>query len=151
SAEDGDVVLDAGTPGSGDADSGRPSGSGDAGPDSSVDGGSSTYRAEVLVDLPIAYFRFGQATGAAAAKNESSANAGAYGSGVTLGAPGAIACDPDTAAHFDGTGAVDAGTAFDFAGDQAFTVEMWVKPDSVDAQYRRLFERLTFDGTGAKD
>jgi hypothetical protein len=47
---------------------------------------------------------------------------------VHSGAPGAIVCDTDTAAAFDGTAVVDISNLPDFAGQQAFTLEAWVKP-----------------------
>ncbi len=49
-----------------------------------------------------AHWRLGEPSGTTAWDTTGSVN-GAYGSGVSLGGPGAIANDPDTAATFDGT------------------------------------------------
>jgi hypothetical protein len=50
--------------------------------------------------------------------------------GVTVGLPGAIAGDPDTAVGFDGVSGfieLDAVTDFEFAPGMPFTIEAWVK------------------------
>jgi Concanavalin A-like lectin/glucanases superfamily len=84
----------------------------------------------VLADNPVGYWRLGEASGTVAAA-AAGATAGAYQGGVTLGAIGALAGDPNTAAGFDGiddkvamgdpaSGALDFGT-----GD--FSVEAWAK------------------------
>jgi Concanavalin A-like lectin/glucanases superfamily len=84
----------------------------------------------VLSDAPRAYWRLGETSGATAA-DERGAAPGTYLSGVTLGAPGALAGDGNTAARFDGLddrvsmGDPAAGTLDFEAGD--FTVEAWVK------------------------
>src|SRR6185312_13177153 len=49
-----------------------------------------------------AHWRLGESSGTTAWDTTGSLN-GAYGSGTQLGAPGAIANDPDTAPTFDGT------------------------------------------------
>ncbi|HEY6461522.1 MAG TPA: hypothetical protein VIY73_15250, partial [Polyangiaceae bacterium] len=75
-----------------------------------------TYPGVVMADLPLSYWRFGEASGTVAVDQMGATN-GTYVGGVTLGAPGAIAGDGDTAATFDGaTGYVDMGTGFAFGG-----------------------------------
>jgi hypothetical protein len=84
----------------------------------------------VLSDAPRAYWRLGETSGTTAADERGNAP-GTYLSGVTLGAPGALAGDGNTAGRFDG---VDdrvsmgdpANGSLDFeTGD--FTVEAWVR------------------------
>ncbi len=88
------------------------------------------YTSAVMSDAPHAYWRLGEASGMTAA-DEMGVAPGVYQNGVTLGAPGAIAGDANTAARLDGandqvsmgdpaSGSLDFGT-----GD--FTVEVWVK------------------------
>ncbi len=49
--------------------------------------------------------------------------------GVTMGVPGGVPEDPDTAAHFDGIN--DAASAsVDLSGTHAVTVEFWMKRTS---------------------
>ena len=92
-------------------------------------GGGSSYAAEVLSDGPIAYWRLGEDTTPTAFDSSGNGHDGTYQS-VTVGVPGAIAGDPDTAAHFDGSGAVDFGDHFGFEGNVPFSVELWIKPES---------------------
>jgi len=88
------------------------------------------YLAAVASDGPRSHWRLGEASGTTAA-DATGANAGSYLNGVTLGAPGAIAGDVDTAARFDGTNdqvtmGDPATGSLDFGPDD-FTVEAWVK------------------------
>ncbi|HEX8724310.1 MAG TPA: LamG domain-containing protein, partial [Gemmatimonadaceae bacterium] len=90
------------------------------------------YVLAVLADQPVAYWRFGESSGTRAADASGHGNDATYVGGVTLGAPGAIFGDPDTAASFDGSsGFVDAANRFVFGGDQAFSLEAWVNAASV--------------------
>jgi glucose/arabinose dehydrogenase/PKD repeat protein len=60
------------------------------------------YRDAVLGTAGLrSYWRLGEAFGTTAA-DEKGANPGSYGGGVTLGRPGALSGDPNTAAGFDG-------------------------------------------------
>ena len=62
-----------------------------------------TYRAEVMADNPVGYWRLGEAPLATVALDETVNNSrGAYKNGVTLGVPGGIPTDTDTGASFDG-------------------------------------------------
>ncbi|MGH2920760.1 MAG: LamG-like jellyroll fold domain-containing protein, partial [Gaiellaceae bacterium] len=91
-----------------------------------------SYSQEVLADTPAAYWRFGEAVATTAAVDQSgNGNTGTYLQAVTLGVPGALATDANTAARFDGgsgrmsvtdpaSGILDFGT-----GD--FSLEAWVK------------------------
>ncbi|MDB4963587.1 MAG: domain containing protein [Myxococcales bacterium] len=88
----------------------------------------SKYRDEVMADRPLVYWRFGEPSGLVAS-DELSARDGTYGNGVTLGAAGAIAGDPDTAVTFNG--AVDSSVAMpaglEFSGTMPFSVEVWAR------------------------
>jgi fibronectin type 3 domain-containing protein len=65
--------------------------------------GSTGYPATVLSQSPAAYWRFGETTGTVGADSSPNLAAGIFTGGVSLGAPGAISGDSDTAATFDGT------------------------------------------------
>jgi hypothetical protein len=119
-------------------------GSSDAGEDAAL-----TYPQVVLADAPLSYWRFGESTGTVAV-DETGADNGAYGAtGVTLGAPGAIANDPNTAATFDGmSGYVDMGAGFAFGGTSPMSYEAWVKPNPADSSARRFMSKETSNGSG---
>src|SRR5437867_10092153 len=79
----------------------------------------------------VSYWRLGQASGTTACDSKGS-NAGTYQGGFTLGEPGALAGDPDTAVRLNGsTGYVSVphGSSLD-VGD-CFTIEAWRKRGSV--------------------
>ncbi len=108
---------------------------GGPGPPDASSGGSDAeagmatgYPAQVLADAPLAYWRFDEASGKKTAVDSSGhGNDATYQGGITLGAPGALAGDSDTAATFDGTsGFVTAGNLFAFSGQTAFSLEAWV-------------------------
>src|SRR5438128_6400185 len=77
------------------------------------------YSAVILADNPLGYWRLGESDPSQPAKDASgNGNDGTYNLGVTVGQPGAISRDSDTAVQFDGsTGYVDipssAGGTFD--------------------------------------
>ncbi len=97
------------------------------------------------------YWRLGEASGttAAAAKG---AITGTYGTGVTLGRPGLITGDMNTAAGFGGASGADTrfGDAFDFPANDRFTLEAWVKPTIVDATSRRIFSKEWSNASGVQ-
>jgi subtilisin-like proprotein convertase family protein len=86
----------------------------------------------VLANHPAGYWRFGDTAPSTVLPDSSGhANNGTYLGGVTLGQPGAITGDPNTAASFDGvndTGRVPDSATLD-VGD-SFAVEGWVKRSS---------------------
>src|SRR5262245_3898854 len=92
----------------------------------------STYSSAVLALNPTGYWRLGEGVGATTAADATGhGNTGTYFSGVTLGQPGAIVGDPDTAAKFDGSGNahVDLPTATALGLDNvSFTAVAWVNP-----------------------
>jgi hypothetical protein len=108
--------------------------SGGIGPSDASTGGAESeagaaggYPGQVLADAPLAYWRFDEHTGTTAVDSSGHGNDATYEGGITLGAPGAIEGDSDTAASFDGvTGFVTAGNRFAFAGQTSFSIEAWV-------------------------
>ena len=87
---------------------------------------TSAYRDQVLADGPVAYWRLGETSGAVAS-DEVGANPGTF-NGVTLGQPGPLVGDLNTAVSFDGandfvtvphSGALNATSGV--------TVEGWIK------------------------
>ena len=84
-----------------------------------------------MADNPAGYWRLGEASGTTAFDETGNGNPGTYLQAVTLGVPGALATELNSAARFDGgsgrisvndpaSGALDVDT-----GD--FTIEAWVK------------------------
>lgn len=89
------------------------------------------YRAEVMADSPVGYWRLGESTGTTAADETSNNDAGSYLGGIALGAPGALVGDLNTAPSFDGVNdqinmGNPASGIFKF-GTSNFTVEAWLK------------------------
>ena len=123
--------------GGGGTGAGAGGSAGDSSSSSSGAGGClpAAYRASVVADVGQggAYWRLGEATGTMAV-TEVGSIVGTYEMGVSLGVPGALVCDNDTAIHFAAASPsyVDMGNvaALDFPGQQAFSVEFWAKPDA---------------------
>ncbi len=98
-----------------------------------------TYRDVVLADHPAGYWRLGD-TGATA-KDETGHVDGTYTGGCTHGAAGALAGDPDRATMFDGaTCTIALADAFDYPGNGAFSVEVWVS-ESMLGTFQHYFTR----------
>ena len=110
------------------------------------------YRALVMCDGPIAYFRLDDQGPPEAMDEVDGAIAGAYvtasDGGITYGVGGAIAGDPDTAIHLDGNAFVGGGTALAFPNNAPYSLEAWVSPEGDNFSYRRIVERLAYDGNG---
>jgi len=104
------------------------------------------YAASVLMDRPLAYYRLGESVGLFAI-NAAGPEKAIY-SGVDLGQTGAIAGDPNTAIRLRGMPGsnVALGDRFDFAGKAVFTFELWVRPNQVDAETRRIVDKSTPNG-----
>jgi hypothetical protein len=102
------------------------------------------YRDEVLADQPIAYWRLGEASGTMAKDETGHITDGTYSGGVTLGQPGALTGDPDTAAAFDGqTGRLDSSSStLDFTGVMPYSVELWARPTKMPTTgYERIISK----------
>ena len=132
-----------------DADVTRPDAPVDGPVDAPPDGPTSVYRAAVLADAPLAYWRLGEKSGTVAHDETGHGYDGTCTGAYTLGAAGALAGDPDTAVTLDGiTGQVDVGDNFDFAGQVPFSFEAWVKPAVIDTVYRHVVTKMAFNGFG---
>jgi hypothetical protein len=75
----------------------------------------------------VGYWRLGEGSGTVAC-DYTGRDSGSYQGGVTLGVPGAIVQDPDTAVALDGsTGQVSVPAASTLNVGDVFTIEAWVK------------------------
>lgn len=158
SPSEGETAGESGSEGGSDSGGPTPDAAADVGNDVSpieaaseaaVDAGS-LYAATVLADMPLAYWRLGDAPTSGTCHDETgNGNDATVIGGVTLGVPGALLNDPDPAAHFDGNTAVlSVGNKFDFAGTVPLTIELWVKPDVLDTTYRHLEGKMLYDDAG---
>ena len=93
---------------------------------------SSAYSSAILSTAGlVSYWRLGESSGTVACDGAGSNN-GVYQAGTTLGQPGAIVSDPDTAVALDGAAGwvqVPASSSLN-VGDR-FSIEAWVKRGSV--------------------
>jgi hypothetical protein len=88
---------------------------------------ASAYADQVLADSPISYWRLGETSGSTAS-DATGVNPGTYIGGVTLGQPGALTGDPNSAASFDGVNdytVVPDSSTLDLTS--GVTVEAWIK------------------------
>ena len=108
---------------------------------------SSAYRAAVLADTPVGYWRLGDPAGSTSCHDETgNGHDGVVVGGVILGVAGAIKNDPTTAAQFDGTtGSISVGTSFTFTGDAPFSWEIWVNPVVLNGNFCPFFSSMTYD------
>jgi subtilisin-like proprotein convertase family protein len=100
-----------------------------------------SFASSVLADSPAGYWRFGEASGTTLLDSSGLGNNGTYLGGVTLGQPGALAVDPNTAALYDGIndqGRVPDSNSLDVGN--SFTAEGWVKRSSA-AQSHELMNK----------
>ncbi len=97
------------------------------------------YAELVASDGPTSYWRFGDVTGRSDVRDETGRVPAARTSGVSAGAPGAIAGDADTAFAFDGArAAVVAPDVDGFQGTAPFTVEVWIAPKEGGLPIQRI-------------
>ncbi len=102
-----------------------------------------SYASSVLADTPTGYWRFGEPSGTTMldSSGQLPADNGTYIGGVTLGQPGALAVDPNTAALYDGIndqGRVPDSNSLDVGN--SFTAEGWIKRSST-AQSHELMNK----------
>src|SRR5947209_11665964 len=104
----------------------------DAATSCAVSSSSSSYAQSVAGTAGlVGYWRLGDGSGSVAC-DSLGLNSGSYQGGVTLGVPGAIAGDSNTAAAFDGsTGNVSEPATSSLNVADSFTVEAWVKRGSI--------------------
>ena len=100
---------------------------------------SDQYSSVVLAKGPVGYWRLGESMGVTASDSSGNGYDGAYMGNPTLGDPGAINNDPDTAVTLHGAGSGDfveipdqAGAPFSQPTSGAgLTVEVWMRPDAL--------------------
>lgn len=108
--------------------------------DEVADGAGSAYVSEVRSDRPVAFYRF---------EDDLTDELGAGPTGL---AEGTLVYDAGVkggrAARFDGESTrIVLGDVFAFAGTQPFTLELWMAPEGIDGQVRRIVTRsLGTDG-----
>jgi large repetitive protein len=90
-------------------------------------GPSDTYGHAVYAAGPDSYWRLGESTGSVAADATGNGITAAYGTGVTLGASGAVPGTTDTAVTLDGTGNGLVESADAIASPSTFSTELWFK------------------------
>lgn len=104
-----------------------------------------SYSSQVLADSPDFYWLLNELAGPTAADSSGNGRTGTYGAGVTLGQPGIIPGETDTAAVFaDVANSIVTAAAVataNYSGVQAFTLECWAKPTTVDATLRRIWNK----------
>jgi hypothetical protein len=113
----------------------EPSASSSTGAGSGGGGGSPTdtsYAAVIMGHHPMAYWRLGDAMGEVAHDELETYN-GTYTSELTLGEPGLISGDANTAVRFHGASSpgISMTADFLFGGVPSFTLEAWVQNDNV--------------------
>jgi hypothetical protein len=95
----------------------------------------SAYRSAVLADTPLAYWRLGETTGIVAA-DQLGAHHGTYANNPSLGRPGALFGDPDTAVGFDGISQYVQVLSDAALNPSTFSVEVWARPTGGAGTYR---------------
>jgi hypothetical protein len=99
---------------------------------------SATYAGTILGTTGLLdYWRLGEATGTTFADSKGTSPATL--TGATLGVPGALAGDTDTAARFDGTSNY-AQAPLNLSASQTLTVEFWLKWNTNGADDRLAME-----------
>jgi Concanavalin A-like lectin/glucanases superfamily len=104
------------------------------------------YSWNVLMDAPVAYWRFGEGSGTTLTDSSPNALNGTYaGSGIAHGVPGGIDGDPNTAVTFDGSS--DPATVPDNAlidlADGPLSIELWVKRSTTLGTLQTLVNKGT--------
>jgi hypothetical protein len=95
-----------------------------------------SWVSEVEADAPVAWWRLGESSGTAVADTTGHGHTGVY-SNVTLGVPGAIACDKNTAAKFTGSLGSQVSVPRHPALEPAssLTVEAWFQQNGTPTLY----------------
>jgi hypothetical protein len=88
-----------------------------------------TYRAAVLADQPLGYWRLADSD--TTARDETGRADGTYDSSCQHNTAGALTGDTDTATTFGGQCTLSLGDGFAFAGNAPFTIELWLATDMI--------------------
>jgi len=109
------------------------------------------YASKVLATQGlVSYWRLGERSGTLGADSATAGNAVTY-KNVTLGAPGVLTNDSDTAAVFNGSsasGQVQTTASLQITGD--VTIEAWVKASAIDANSHTVVGKGTGDSASAR-
>jgi hypothetical protein len=98
---------------------------------------STSYRAAVLADHPVGYWRLGEHKGPTAHDESGHKHDGHYSGKITYGIPGAIVHDPNRAIKLEGHGYVEIPARKGFSqpdSGKGLSVEVWLKPGALDFQ-----------------
>jgi hypothetical protein len=105
------------------------------------------YSSLVRADGATDYWHMADPT--TAAVDTLGAASGKYSGSHTTVPDGALVGEGDPAAAFDGkTSALTVAGAPDYAGTQSYTLELWVRPQTIDGSYRFLISREETTATG---
>jgi hypothetical protein len=95
-----------------------------------------------MASSPVAYWRLGEPSGATAADSSGAGNTGTISGGVTLGQPGALLNDGNTAMTFNGsTGWITVPETSNLDPTQDFTIEAWVKPNVLNGTAQTIVHK----------
>jgi hypothetical protein len=112
-----------------------------------------TYAAAVLADAPLLYYRFAETSGTAVVDSSGNGRSGLYESTIDFGEPGAIVGDSSTAISLgadDAYAGVDDQASFGFSGNAPWSLEIWLNPTTIDANYHLLFNWSYYDASDAR-
>ena len=107
-----------------------------------------SYRASVLADHPVAYWRLDEETGTVMVDTSGNGNDGAYAGAVTLGQPGALASDGDTAVGFGPAGGAASVASTPSLQVNPVTIEIWINKRA-DTEYGAYVSKNFAPGAGA--
>jgi hypothetical protein len=147
----GGVTADAGALDVNVSDASLPDGNpSDVGLDASADV-VGKYRAAILSDSPLAYWPLDETDASIVSDVSGHGYTAIVQGGVTLGVGGALPNQPpNNAAHFDGTGSLNAQNYFDFGGTPIpFTIEAWFREPQTSSGYPSIFQKLDGSRTGS--
>jgi hypothetical protein len=113
------------------------------------DGSELTYRAAVIADHPLAYWRLDD-TGTTAV-DQMGNYTGTYSGDCTHGVAGALVGDPDTAIALGGTCEVTFADTLVFLDNAPYSVEAWIKDTATPAGHNVVFSEESRSTTGPLD
>jgi hypothetical protein len=113
-------------------------------------GATAGYRDAVMADNPVAYWRLGESPGSTTAASETGQYPGTYVDSPSLGQPGLIAEDANTAPHFDGIDdrvTADGLTAIS-SWPNGYSLEAWVSTDTTTKEGHIMSFNTASGGNG---
>jgi PKD repeat protein/glucose/arabinose dehydrogenase len=113
-------------------------------------GGGTGYSQTVLADAPRAYWRLGEASGTSAADASGNGRTGSYVASPTLGAPGALTGDSNTAVGFNGSSQYVNVPYVAALNPAQFTVEAWAYVTGGQGTYRSLVTSRDYSTNNAR-